>query len=362
MIEYENLYLFNKEFINEYKTAFEEVISSGWFILGKQVELFEQSFAETCRMQHCIGVASGLDALFLSLKAIDYSKEKTEVIVASNAYVASILSIINAGLKPVLVEPDINTYNLDPLKIEEHISKRTLAIMPVHLYGKVCDMKSIVEIAKKYKLFTIEDCAQAHGATYKNKIAGSFGHFGAYSFYPTKNLGALGDAGAVVTNEDEYAHALKRLRNYGSDKKYYNEIIGFNSRLDEIQAAFLQIKLKKLNKIIVHKKKLAAIYNGFLKECFIKPAIHPDYSDVYHIYAIRHARRDLLKKYLYENGIKTEIHYPLAPYQQNALKIFFSGQKFPVSDEIHSCILSLPISYFHSEEEILKVCEVMNKF
>ena len=361
MIEYENLHNFNKEFFEEFQKSFSETLKSGWFILGNNVKEFEEAFSKYCSVNHCIGVASGLDALFLSLKACDF-ETGSEVIVPSNTYIATILSIFNAGLKPVLAEPDIRTYNLDPEKIEECISEKTKAIMPVHLYGKLSDMQSIMTIAKKHNLVVIEDCAQAHGAAFNSVKAGAFGTFGAFSFYPTKNLGALGDGGAVVVNDETNALSLRRLRNYGSDVKYYNEIAGFNSRLDEVQAAFLNIKLKKLDRINEHKRRLAAVYSERLKSDFIKPHPDPAYTDVFHIYAVRHPKRDQLKKYLLDKGIKTEVHYPVPPYQQHAFREFFDKKRFPVADEIHSTILSLPVSYFHTEDDVAHVAEVMNKF
>jgi dTDP-4-amino-4,6-dideoxygalactose transaminase len=234
--------------------------------------------------------------------------------------------------------------------------------MIVHLYGKSCEMDPIIEIKNKYSLKLIEDCAQSHGATYKEKLTGTFGEYGAFSFYPTKNLGALGDAGAVLTSNDELALAIKRLRNYGSDIKYYNELIGYNSRLDEVQAGFLSIKLKSLNTINEHKRKLAKIYFDNLKSDFILPQQHPDYLDVFHIFAIRYEKRDILKEYLLHEGIKTEIHYPVAPNKQKAMKGILDNTFFPISEEIHATELSLPISYFHSEDEIYQVVEKMNKF
>lgn len=252
--------------------------------------------------------------------------------------------------------------NIDPSKIEEKINANTAAIMVVHLYGKCCDMDPIMEIARRYNLKIVEDCAQAHGTMYKNKKAGTFGDLAAFSFYPTKNLGALGDAGAITTNNSELVETVKKLRNYGSTVKYYNDLIGHNARLDEIQAGFLSVKLPRLNEINEHKRKLANIYSYYLKGEFIKPVVHPDFYDIYHIYNVRHERRDELKKYLNEHGIKTEIHYPVAPHAQKAMLEQFSNQTFPISEEIHKTTLSLPISYAHTEEDIYKVIEVMNKF
>jgi dTDP-4-amino-4,6-dideoxygalactose transaminase len=361
MIEYENLNKSNALFFDEYKQEFNSVLESGWFILGDKVRSFEKNFADYCSSKYCIGVANGLDALIISLRCLELDKD-SEVIVPSNTYIATILSILHNGLKPVLVEPDINTYNIDPLKIEENISNKTKALMIVHLYGKSCDMDPIMKICKKYNLHLIEDCAQSHGARYKNKIVGTFGVMGAYSFYPTKNLGALGDSGAIVTDDDKINEIILRMRNYGSKIKYYNDIIGFNSRLDEIQASFLSIKLKYLDKINSHKRKLAKLYFKYLRDDFIKPFQDGDYYDVFHIYNIRHVKRDLLKEYLLKNEIKTEIHYPVPPNKQKAMNGIFDEKEYPISEEIHNTTLSLPISYFHQEEDVMKVIEVMNKF
>jgi len=360
VIEYENLYKSNSIFFEELKKSFDDTLNSGWFILGKKVEKFEQEFSSYYNEKYCFGLASGLDALLLSLKAFDFERE-SEVIVPSNTYIATILSILHAGLKPVLVEPDILTYNIDPKKIEESITANTKAIMIVHLYGKSCEMDKIVEICGKYKLKLIEDCAQSHGAKFMGQLTGTFGEFGAFSFYPTKNLGALGDAGAVITNDESLAIKIKRLRNYGSDVKYYNEVVGYNSRLDEVQAGFLSIKLNKLDEINTHKRKLAQIYFDNLKDDFIKPVVDKNYFDVYHIFNIRHKKRDELKDYLLKNEIKTDIHYPVAPHKQNAMKNILEGS-YPISEEIHNTTLSLPCSFGHTEEEIYQVVEVMNKF
>ena len=361
MIEYENLGKLNQPFFKEFENAFKETLESGWYILGKKVQAFENEFATYCGTKHCIGVANGLDALILALRAFNFEKG-SEVIVPSNTYIATILSIVHNGFVPVLVEPDIATYNIDAKKIEEKITSKTCAIMVVHLYGKVCEMDAIDAIAKRHNLKVIEDCAQAHGAKYKNTRAGNFGDINAFSFYPTKNLGAIADAGAVTTNDTNLAESIKALRNYGSKVKYYNEVVGFNSRLDEVQAAFLSVKLKSLDKINEHKRTLANIYLKHLKADFIKPVVHPDYFDVYHIFNIRHEKRDELKEYLLKNDIRTDIHYPVAPNKQVAMKGILDNQPSPIADLIHQTTLSLPISYFHTEQDILKVIEVMNKF
>ncbi len=360
MIEYENLGKVNKPFVEDYKKSFSETLQRGWFILGQNVENFEKEFAAYTGAKYCIGVASGLDALLLSLKAFDF-KTGDEVILPSNTYIATILSVLHAGLIPVLVEPDISTYNIDPSRIEEKITSKTRALMIVHLYGKSCEMDPITDICKKYDLRLIEDCAQSHGAKYKNKITGRFGEFGAFSFYPTKNLGALGDGGAVVTDDPLLAEKIKVFRNYGSKVKYYNEVVGYNSRLDEVQAGFLSVKLKKLDDINRHKNKLAALYHKELKNDFIKPAVHPDFYDVYHIYNIRHPERDKVRNYLLNNNIKTDVHYPVSPNNQAAMKGIISG-RYPVSEEIHRTTISLPVSYFHTTEDIKKVISVLNNY
>jgi dTDP-4-amino-4,6-dideoxygalactose transaminase len=359
-IEYENLGKLNKPFFAEYKAAFAKTLESGWFILGENLKDFEQEFAAYNGVNHCIGVASGLDALILSLRALDLPPG-SQVIVPSNTYIATILAILHNNLKPVLAEPDPATYNIDPEKAEEKITGNTKALLIVHLYGKCCDMGRIMLIAGKYGLPVIEDCAQAHGAMYKAKKAGSFAT-GAFSFYPTKNLGALGDAGAVTTDDTLLADKLKKLRNYGSEIKYYNDLTGYNSRLDEVQAAFLTVKLRSLDLINNHKRKLAKIYLENLKDDFVRPVEHPDYYDVYHIFNIRHRQRDRLREFLLKNGIQTEIHYPVPPHRQKALQDILANYRFPVSEEIHNTTLSLPISYFHTENDIQRVIEIMNKF
>jgi dTDP-4-amino-4,6-dideoxygalactose transaminase len=361
MIEYENLRKVNEPFFDEYKKSFSDILHRGWYILGGAVQRFEAEFAEYCGTRYCIGVASGLDALILALRAFGL-KPDTEVIVPSNTYIATILSILHCGLKPVLVEPDIETYNVDPNRIEEAITPRTTAIMVVHLYGKMCDMDSIIRIAKRYNLKIIEDCAQAHGSLYKSKKAGTFGDCGAFSFYPTKNLGALGDAGAVITDDPDLAEKLRMFRNYGSKVKYYNDVMGYNSRLDEVQAGFLSVKLKKLDDINNHKRKLASIYLDKIKDDFVKPVIFEDYYDTYYIFNIRHPERDRLKRYLMDRGIGTDIHYPVPPHKQKAMNSIFGRRDYPVSDKIHATTLSLPISYGHDEKDIHDVIERLNGF
>ena len=363
MIEYENLRKLNSELFKDFQSSFKDFIESGWYILGHQVKSFESEFANFTNVSECIGVASGLDALTIALLSLDLP-ENGEVIIAGNSYVASILSVLNAKLTPVLVEPDLLTYNISPQTIQEAVTPQTVAIMPVHMYGKICDMVSITSLAKRFNLKIIEDCAQAHGASLNGKPAGSWGDVNAFSFYPTKNLGALGDAGAITTNNRVLANKCRAIRNYGSHTKYHNKYLGLNSRLDECQAGFLTKKLSILPKITSHKQRLANIYFDNLNpDLFSLPERSKSYKDVFHIFAIRHKERDRLKAYLKENGVITEIHYPIPPHKQECIKhLPFSKLSLPITELIHKEELSLPISYIHSESDILKVCEIANKF
>jgi dTDP-4-amino-4,6-dideoxygalactose transaminase len=359
MIEYENLGKTNIKFQELFLKELESILKNGWYILGDKVKQFEKEFAEYCGTDYCIGVASGLDALILALKSSGF-EANSEIIVPSNTYIATILSVIHSDLKPVLVEPELTTYNIDTEKITESITSKTKAVLVVHLYGKPCRMDRILEISRKNGLEVFEDCAQAHGAKFRGRNVGTFGT-GAFSFYPTKNLGAIGDAGAIVTNNALTADKIRALRNYGSVIKYKNDLIGYNSRLDEIQAAFLSVKLKFLEEIIFHKRKLASIYFSGLKDDFICPIVSEDCFDVFHIFNIRHPQRDALREYLFKNEINTEIHYPIPPHKQPALREIISGN-FPISEEIHSTTLSLPVSFCNTESEICRVVEIMNRF
>lgn len=362
MIPYENLKRLNSPFEAKFHEKFAEVLGKGHYILGSELESFEKEYAAWHSANYCIGVSNGLDALALSLRACNFP-EGSEVIVPSNTYIASILAILSSGLKPILVEPDIATYNIDHNKIEEAITTKTKAIMVVHLYGKCCDMGPVLSLSKKYNLVIVEDCAQAHGATYKGQLAGTFGDFGAFSFYPTKNLGALGDAGAIICNDQSYNDTLLKLRNYGSAKKYHNEIIGYNNRLDEMQAAFLSVKLAHLNEMNAHRNKLAQLYFDNLADKFILPVQDADYYDVFHIFSIRIDSRDDLQTYLTEKGIGTVIHYPIPPHQQGALKgIEGIKSSYPIAEEIHQTTLSIPCSFCHTEDEILQVIETLNSY
>ena len=359
MIEYENLKKLNEPFEAEYRKCFEEILNSGWYILGEQVTKFEEEFAKYCGAKYCVGVANGMDALTLAIKAYAFP-EQSEIIVPSNTYIATIFAIINAGHIPVLVEPDIKTYNIDPNLIEDAITSKTVAILPVHLYGRVAPMQEIMQIAQEKNLVVIEDAAQAHGASFMGKKVGTFGNATCFSFYPTKNLGALGDGGAVVTNDEKVLSKVRALRNYGTHIRYHNEYIGYNSRLDELQAAFLRVKLRHLDEINNHKKKLAQIYNKELKDTnYILPIETQGYDSIYHIYNIRSSKRDKVKELLYQEGIKSDIHYPICVTEQIATKEMFKNKRLPIANEIHKTTLSLPISFYHKEEDIYCVCNVL---
>jgi dTDP-4-amino-4,6-dideoxygalactose transaminase len=361
MIEYENLNKSNFFFYHKYINSFKNILHKGKFILGDELIKFENNFSNFLKIKYCSGVANGLQALVLSLKALNLPSN-SEILVPANSYYACVLSIINAGLKPILIEPDIKTYNIDVSKIEKKITTKTKAIMAVHMYGKSCDMKKLLDLSNKYKLFLIEDCAQSHGAKFKKKYTGTFGVFGCFSFYPTKNLGGLGDGGAVVSKNKNYNTLIKKLRNYGSLKRYSNEIIGDNSRLDEIQSAFINIKLKYLKKINLHKRNLANIYFNKINNNFIKPHLHKDYFDVFYIYNLRTDKRDKFVAFLKKNGVITDIHYRTPPYKQKSVSNLFRDIKFPVSDEIHNTNVSLPISFFHKEKDIENICKIINRF
>ena len=363
IIPYENLSRTNKQFEQEFKFAFDKFIEKGWYVLGQEVKSFEEEFASYVGTKHCVGVASGLDALIIALECLKLPKG-SDVLVPSNTYIASILSIVKAGLNPILVEPDISSYNINPDLLEESLTPNTRAVLVVHLYGKASEMDKITLFCKKHNLRLVEDCAQSHGAKFNGKNTGSFGDFGAFSFYPTKNLGALGDAGALCTDNDELAEMARAWRNYGSEKHYHNKYTGINSRLDEIQASFLRIKLRHIEEITAKKRKLAQMYfDGLDKRKFILPIVDDKHFDVYHIFQIRHEKRDELKQYLLENGIKTEIHYPVAPINQEGYREIFKNQKAtPIAEKIHNTVLSLPISYGTTEEEVSRVIEVINQF
>jgi len=338
----------------ELMSVFEKELVKNWYILGSSLREFEVSFAEYLGTAHSIGVSNGLDALFLSLKVLGIGLGD-EVIVPSNTYIASVLAVSHVGATPVFVEPDVRTYNIDPKRIEAVITERTRAIMPVHLYGQPCDMGRIMNIAEKHGLYVVEDNAQAHGSTWKGKRTGTFGHCNGTSFYPGKNLGALGDGGAVTTNSGELAEKIRVLRNYGSQKKYYNEVIGYNMRLDELQAAFLSVKLKYLDQWTETRRKIAAMYHERLQGVgdLILPETHPDAEHVWHLYVVRTRHRDALQQHLKEKGIGSLIHYPVPPHLQKAYAhLGYRRGDFPIAEEIADTCLSLPLWVGMGEGEV----------
>lgn len=363
MIPFLDLKAINAQYADELKEAVSKVIDSGWYIQGNECHKFEEEFAKYCETKYCIGVGNGLDALSLIIRAykeMGIMKGGDEIIVPANTYIASILAISENSLLPVLVEPDITTYNIDPALIEERITSNTKAIMAVHLYGQVAAMDDINAIAQKYNLKIIEDSAQAHGAIYKGKRAGNLGDASGFSFYPGKNLGALGDGGAITTNDEELANTIRALGNYGSHKKYENLYKGTNSRLDEIQAAMLRVKLAYLDNEINHRRKIASYYldNIKNKNIILSRAREKD-NHVWHVFVIRTKKREELQKYLSDNGIQTLIHYPLPPHRQKAYKEW-SDLSFPITENIHKEVLSLPISGIQNLKDVKKIVEVIN--
>ena len=348
----------------EIMKAFEQFFDKAWYVLGEKVSEFEKEYAAFNKVDHAIGLSNGLDALHLALWACGVGAGD-EVIVPSNTYIATLLAVSYVGGTPVLVEPVKETYNIDPSKIEAAITSRTKAIMPVHLYGQACEMAPIMAIAKKHNLFVIEDNAQAHLATSNGQLTGSFGHINGTSFYPGKNLGALGDAGAVTTNDVTLAEKAKMLRNYGSQKKYYNEVIGYNMRLDECQAAFLSIKLKYLQQWTDQRKKIAAYYDEALKNVgdLVLPAIAEGCTHVYHLYVVRTKKREAFQEFLQKNGVGTLIHYPVPPHLQKAyVDLKFKKGAFPIAEEIADSCVSIPLWPGMKEEESAWVVETIKKF
>ncbi|OIU87281.1 DegT/DnrJ/EryC1/StrS family aminotransferase [Acinetobacter sp. AR2-3] len=369
MIPFLDLKNINQQYRNELIDACSRVIDSGWYIGGKELESFENNFAEYCGTQFAIGVANGLDALILTLRAwkeLGELKDGDEVIVPSNTYIASILAITANNLTPVLVEPNINTYNIDPTRIQKAITAKTRVILPVHLYGQIAPMPEIMEIAKKYNLLVLEDSAQSHGAELNGKKAGNWGDASGFSFYPGKNLGALGDAGAITTNDAELANMLKALRNYGSHEKYKNLVPGVNSRLDEIQAAMLDIKLKFLNEEIQHRRQIANLYLTGIKHSNIELPLTNINAETYeqhvwHLFVIRTKNRDDLQQYFTENGIQTLIHYPIPPHKQQAYKEW-NDLNYPISEQIHREVLSLPMGPTLSIADAERIITLCNQF
>ena len=352
-----------KEMNNEMREAFDRVFTRSWYIEGVEDEAFEKAFADYCGAQYCVGVGNGLDALMLALKALGIS-EGDEVIVPSNTYIATALAVTYVGATPVFVEPDIRTFNINPALIEAAITDKTKAIMPVHLYGQACDMEPIMDIARKYNLRVVEDCAQAHGATYKGQKVGTFGDAAGFSFYPGKNLGALGDAGAAVTNDKELADKIRSLGNYGSDYKYHHIFKGNNSRLDELQAAFLAAKLPHLERMNVVRRRIAQLYTDGIKNDNVITPYVPEYAvPVWHIYGIRCKDRDALERHLNDKGIGTNTHYPIPMHMQECYKDLNIPQgALPIAEEISATELSLPMYYGMTDKEVQYVIDAINDF
>ena len=365
MIPFLDLKGLNAQYRAELLEACSRVIDSGWYIQGNECKEFDKEFAQYCSTKYSIGVANGLDALILILRAykeLGFMEDGDEVIVPSNTYIASILAISQNNLVPVLVEPDINTYLIDPSKIEEKITSKTKAILPVHLYGQTCEMDKINDIAKKHNLKVIEDSAQSHGAYFQDKKSGNLGDASGFSFYPGKNLGALGDGGAVTTNDEELANTIKALGNYGSHKKYENLYKGVNSRLDEMQAAMLRVKLRYLDKEVEKRREIANYYLENIKnKNIILPVVRAESNHVWHLFVIRTSKRDELQKYLLDNGIQTLIHYPIPPHKQNAYKEW-KNESYPISEQIHDEVMSLPISGVQSLEDTQNIVKILNDF
>lgn len=361
MIPFLDVKAINARFYNELESAMRAVLDSGWFILGEHCRSFEKAFSEYCGAAHCVGCANGLDALRLSIKALGLGIGD-EVIVPANTYIASILAVSDNGCTPIFVEPDLQTYNIDITQIESSITPRTKAILVVHLYGQAVTMQKIWELAEQYNLAIIEDCAQAHGAMYQGRRVGTLGDVAGFSFFPGKNLGALGDGGAVTTNHKNLAEKIHALGNYGSHKKYINMYKGLNSRLDSLQAAFLEIKLKYLESDNKRRKQIATYYRENIKNSHIVlPHCEHEEGHVWHLFVVRCELRDRLQEYLRKNGIETIIHYPIPPHKQEAYGEY-NHLSLPITERIHKEALSLPISPVMTDYQIEEVVRVVNGF
>lgn len=361
MIKFLDLKKINNRYREEIDSRIKNILDKGWYLQGEENENFTQNFANFCGTKFALGVANGLDALNLIIKAYGFGNGD-EIIVPANTYIATILAISENGCIPILVEPDIKTYNINPDSIEKKITTKTKAIMVVHLYGQAVQMEKIWKIAKKYNLKIIEDSAQAHGAIYQENRTGNLGDASGFSFYPGKNLGCIGDGGAVTTNDEELFNKIKAIANYGSDRKYHHIYKGVNSRLDEIQAAVLDIKLKHLDSDNNKRREISKYYRENIKNSkLILPETYDEKSHVWHIFAVRTQNRDEFQKYLTEKGIQTIIHYPTPPHKQGAYKEW-NNLSFPITEEIHNTILSLPISPVMTDSEIEKVVEVVNEY
>ena len=365
MIPFYNLNQINKKYENAFALKMESIFEKGWYILGDELKSFETNFASYCGTNHCIGVGNGLDALVLILKgyiALGKLKKGDEILVPANTFVASILAILQADLVPVLVEPDPETFNIDTKEVENKISAKTKAIMVVHLYGQIAAIDVIAKIAHNHNLVVIEDAAQAHGAILNGKRAGNFGEVAAFSFYPAKNLGAIGDGGAITTNDEILANVIRSLRNYGSEEKYVYQYQGINSRLDEIQATFLNLKLPDLDSDNNLRRMIAKRYLTEIKNNKIKlPFYDGSENHVFHLFVIQTENRDELKAFLASKKIETAIHYPIPPYLQKGLSEF-NNLSLPITEKIHKEVLSLPISPMLSAIEVSYIIEILNSY
>ena len=361
MIKFLDLEKVNNRFRGEIDSRIKNILDKGWYLQGEENEKFSRNFAAYCGVKHALGVGNGLDALRLIIKAYGFGAGD-EIIVPANTYIATILAITDNGCTPVLVEPDINTYNINPDLIEEKITPKTKAIMVVHLYGQAVPMQKIREIAQKYNLKIIEEAAQAHGAIYQNHRVGNLGDAAAFSFYPGKNLGAMGDAGGITTNDDALYEKVKAIANYGSDRKYHHIYKGINSRMDEIQAAILDIKLPYLDKDNSRRREIAQNYRENIKNpLIILPKTYSEASHVWHVFAVRTNNRDKFQKYLNENGVQTIIHYPTPPHKQPAYKEW-NNISYPISEKIHQEIISLPISPVMTDNEVKELIRIVNAY
>jgi dTDP-4-amino-4,6-dideoxygalactose transaminase len=364
MIPFLSFDAMNARFRNEAMLTFERFFDSKWYVLGDMTKQFDLDYAAWNEVAHSIGVSNGLDALQIALRVLNIG-EGDEIIVPSNTYIATALAVSYVGAKPIFVEPNIETYNIDNQQIADKITARTKAIMPVHLYGQACEMSSIMELAEIHNLFVVEDNAQAHGAAYNSQKTGSFGHLNATSFYPGKNLGALGEAGAITTNDADLALQTAILRNYGSEKKYYNEIKGFNARIDELQAGLLSVKLKYMNEWTAERQQIAAWYDVYLAgiEEITLPKIAIGATHVYHLYVIRTEKRAALQAFLQEKNIGTMIHYPIPPHLQKAYKeLGFEKGDFPIAETIAETALSLPLFIGMTKKQVEEVCDTIRLF
>jgi dTDP-4-amino-4,6-dideoxygalactose transaminase len=366
MIKFLELNKINSRFEKEFEKGFKDFLESGWYILGSQSKTFEEAFSKFCGTKYCVGVSNGLDALTLILKGyieLGRLKKDDEVIVPANTYIASILAIIHAGLKPVLVEPDVETFNIDSKLISNVISNKTRAIIPVHLYGQLADMETIKSISKEFDLLIIEDAAQAHGATNASGIkAGNMGDVAGFSFYPTKNLGALGDAGCVTTNDHKLKDTVSKLRNYGQYKKYVSNTLGSNARLDEIQAMFLNIKLKILNDDNEIRRNIARRYLSEVHNLKIKLPKYSDGEDhVFHQFVVRVNDQNNFRSYMSINGVETLVHYPVPPHKQGVLKSY-ENLSFPVTELLCKSVVSIPINPILCDSQIDHIIELLNQY